>query len=326
MLKKTLLFILLFSQTQIVLAGNWTNGSYWSIWGTRSYQVYLPHNYDLNETVKKLPIVVALHGCMQDSKAFAAGTRLNKWADKMGFAVLYPEQDKLYNIYNCWNWFLPQNQYKNTGEAELIMGGLSKVIKQFNFDDSKVFLLGMSAGGAMATVLANCYPNNFQAVATHHSPMYLAAENPATAKEVVYNGSKKSPEVAATRGYACSGLKRTNKILPTLIIHGSKGVVMKPLHAEQVEEEMKAFNDFLDNGKRDNSLDNLKRIKKIHPKRKYAYELTTWSHKRKPYIYKYMIEELGHAWSGGDNQFEFNDPHGPDSTKIILDFFKKQNL
>jgi poly(hydroxyalkanoate) depolymerase family esterase len=307
-------------------AGTWTEGSYWSVWGNRGYKVYLPHNYGTTSDNYKLPVVVALHGCMQNPDVFAGGTRLNEWADKLGFAVVYPEQTNMYNIYNCWNWFFPINQSKKMGESQLIMGSIDKAIKQFNFDSKRVYLLGMSAGGAMASVMANCYPERFNAIGTHHATMYKAAEDAFTAEDVVYNGSKLSPEIAAAKGYACSGMIPRRKTLPVVIIHGSRGAVMKAVHATQVETEFRAFNDFLDNGFRDNSLKDKHEIKRITPKDKYAYDLITWSQNGKPYIKRYMIETLGHAWSGGDNQYEFNDQNGPDATKLMLDFFKEYGL
>ncbi|OIQ17960.1 MAG: hypothetical protein BM556_11080 [Bacteriovorax sp. MedPE-SWde] len=318
------IFAILFSFS--IQAGTWTEGSYWSIWGTRNYKVYLPHNYSTAPQSTKLPVIVALHGCMQNPEVFAGGSRLNEWADKLGFAVIYPEQTNMYNIYNCWNWFFPHNQAKGSGEAELVMGSVDRVIKQFSFDKKRVFLLGMSAGGAMASILSNCYPKKFNAVGTHHATMYKAAEDPFTAEDVVYNGSKLSPEVAAIKGYACSRLTRKKELLPAVIIHGSRGAVMKAIHATQVESELRAFNDLLDNGRRDHSLDDNFSKVRIEPKDKYAYDLVTWSHQGKPYIKRYMIETLGHAWSGGDNQYEFNDQNGPDATKFMLDFFKDYGL
>jgi len=318
--------VLLFLLSPNLEAGRIESGSYYSFNGMRSYKVFLPSNHSESTNHGKIPVIIALHGCMQDSESFAAGTRLNEWAEKLGFAVYYPEQSKFFNIYNCWNWFLPTNQMKNTGEAELIMGGLKKVTREFSLNKDKTFLLGMSSGGAVVSILANCYPRSFQAVATHHGTMYKAASDVFSAKEVVYNGSKIAPEVAAAKGYSCSGFTPKKNPLPAVIIHGSRGAVMRAIHATQVESELRIFNDYLDNGIRDNSLDDEMTFEKFTPDNLYSYDVVTWSHRGRPYIKRYMIETLGHAWSGGDNQYEFNDPHGPDATKIILDFFSEYGL
>jgi len=307
-------------------AGTWSEGSYLSMWGTRDYKVYLPHNYGQTTENYKLPVIVALHGCMQTPEVFAGGTRLNEWADKEGFAVIYPEQTNLYNIYNCWNWFFPFNQARSMGEAGLIMGSVDKALKQFNFDKNRVFLMGMSAGGAMAAILGNCYPERFNAIGTHHATMYKAAEDAFTAEDVVYNGSKLSPKVAAAKGYACSGLRPRKKLLPSVIFHGSRGAVMKAIHATQVETEMRVFNDFLDNGFADGSLNDKSTLTRVEASEKYGYDLITWTSKGKPYIKRYMIDTLGHAWSGGDNSYEFNDQNGPDATKLMLEFFELNGL
>lgn len=328
MIKKlfTISSLFIFILNANVIAGRIERGTYYSFWGFREYKVFLPSNHSEIIAHGKMPVVVALHGCMQDSESFAGGTRLNEWAERLGFAVFYPEQSKIFNIYNCWNWFLPINQTRNSGEAELIMGGLKKVTKEFFLNDKKTYLMGMSAGGAVVSILGNSYPDKFQAIGTHHGTMYKAATDTFTAKDVVYNGSKLAPEVAAARGFSSSGLRTRKTPLPVVIIHGSRGAVMRAIHATQVESEFRIFNDYLDNGIRDNSLDDHMSFEKFKPNGLYPYDVITWSHNNRPYIKRYMIETLGHAWSGGDNQYEFNDPHGPDATKIILDFFKEHGL
>jgi len=322
----TIFSLLIFILNGHALAGRIESGTYYSFWGASKYKLFLPSNHSEITAHGKMPVVVALHGCMQDSESFAGGTRLNEWAEKLGFAVYYPEQSKILNIYNCWNWFLPMNQSRNSGEAELIMGGLNKVTRKFNLNKKKTYLMGMSAGGGVVSILGNCYPEKFQAVGTHHGTMFKAATDPFTAKDVVYNGSKVAPEVAAARGFSCAGLKTKKEPLPIVIIHGSRGAVMRAIHATQVESEFRIFNDYLDNGLRDNSLDDKMTFEKFTPSGLYPYDVVTWSHKDRPYIKRYMVETLGHAWSGGDNQYEFNDPHGPDATKIMLDFFNEYGL
>jgi len=318
------LLILLFFITLNVSA-EWISGNQWSFWGPRDYKLYIPEHRD-NVHPTKLPVILALHGCMQNPESFAGGSRLNQWADKMGFAVLYPEQSKYFNPYNCWNWFLPMNQAQSSGESGIIMAMLDSTAKKYNLDLNRVFLLGISAGAATANILANCYPNSFKAFASHHGVMYKGATDAFTAKDVVYDGSKESPERMAKKGYSCSRLKGKNKLLPAIIIHGSKGAVMKSIHAVQVEEELKAFNDYLDNGKRDFSINNGKFETTVPETDRYGYNLIEWKHEGHTYIKRYMIQNLGHAWSGGDNQWEFNDQHGPDATAFILNFFNDFGL
>ncbi len=317
-MKKIIILLFLMS---LNVSATWISGSQWSLWGIRDYKLYIPeHRQELHPN--KLPVIIALHGCMQNPDSFAGGSRLNQWADKMGFAVLYPSQGQYSNPYNCWNWYLPMNQAKSMGESEIIMSMLTNTSKEYDLDLNQTYLLGISAGAATANIIANCYPNSFKAFASHHGVMYRGASSPFDAKEVVYNGSKESPEKMAKQGYRCSGLSGENEVLPAIIIHGSKGAVMRSVHATQVENEIKAFNDYLDNGKRDFSINNGKNITVVPESSLYGYEVTEWKHKGKTYIKRYMIQNLGHAWSGGDNQWEFNDSHGPDATAFILDFFK----
>jgi poly(hydroxyalkanoate) depolymerase family esterase len=321
---KTIFLTLLLIVMNVNVSANWISGTQWSIWGARDYKLYIPSKRSSYKT-KKLPIVVAIHGCMQTPESFAGGTRLNKWAEKLGFAVLYPEQSKYANQYSCWNWFMGVNQTRGGGENLIMRKMIESAADDYNLDQRNIFILGISAGAAAANVLANTYPEIFKALASHHGIMYAGA-NIHNAKEVVYNGSVESPEKMAKQAYRTSNARGKNPLLPTVIIHGSKGAVMNSIHAIQVENEMKAFNDLLDNGKRDYSINNGLKVNKVKESDVYAYEVFELQHKRKTYIKRYMIQNLGHAWSGGDNQWEFNDPHGPDATKFIIEFFQENGL
>ncbi|HEU0053611.1 MAG TPA: PHB depolymerase family esterase, partial [Longimicrobium sp.] len=134
----------------------WIDGTYNSVWGARFYRVYVPSSYT---GASARPLMVMLHGCMQDGYDFAAGTRMNQLAEARNFIVLYPEQGTLYNAGDCWNWFFTSNQARGSGEPAVIAGMIDWVKANYNVDASRVGVAGFSAGAAMASTMACAYPD-----------------------------------------------------------------------------------------------------------------------------------------------------------------------
>ena len=145
--------------------GSWVGGDYAGPAGGRHYRLYRP---PVAVTASApLPLIVMLHGCRQTAEDFAVGTRMNRLAGREGFAVLYPEQSREQNPMGCWNWFLPEHQQRGRGEPEIIAGLTRDVIAAHGLDADRVYVAGLSAGGAMATIVGNEYPDIYAAIAVH---------------------------------------------------------------------------------------------------------------------------------------------------------------
>jgi poly(hydroxyalkanoate) depolymerase family esterase len=143
--------------------GTFIDGSFTSRDGTLAYKLYTPEG----STRRKLPLVVMLHGCTQSAGDFAAGTAMNKVADEVGFLVLYPQQSLSANLTRCWNWHRPGDQKRGSGEPALVAALTRQTIETCNANSSRVYIAGISAGGAAAAIIAAAYPELYVAVGVH---------------------------------------------------------------------------------------------------------------------------------------------------------------
>lgn len=305
------------------MAGNWDHSTYAGVSGIRNYHVYIPSNLPNN---RKAPVVVMLHGCDQTPFEFANGTRIEKWADKEKFIALFPEQNLVNNPFKCWNWIVPLNNSR-VGEPLDIIGMLDEVLNKYNADDENVFAAGMSAGASMVSILGNCFPERFKALGAHDGTQYFSSATGLDFATVVLYGASVLPEVAALTGSKCSMLapNRPSK-MPIIILKGLNSPLMSPLHAIQVEQEFRALNDYLDNGVRDNSYFGSQSITTVPESDRYGYSLySTYNSNQELIIERYMINKLGHEWSGGVAG-KYNNPNGPDASALIIKFFKNYGL
>jgi poly(hydroxyalkanoate) depolymerase family esterase len=293
--------------------GEFVSLSYSNSHGTRAYKLYVPRSY----RGKPLPLIVMLHGCTQNPDDIAAGTRMNELADQQGFLVAYPAQSSAANGMNCWNWFNRKNQARERGEPALIAGITHEVMRDYEVDPHEVFIAGISAGGAMAVIMATVYPELFAAVGVHSGLAYGAAHNAASAFVALRGGNK------ANAGTSSAIDRRAERpaaarAAPTIVFHGDQDGTVHPGNGSEVVEQAIS-----------RAADSHGSLQKTVQERMNVngrdYTATIYRTRgRRPIVEFWELHGAGHAWSGGSASGSFTDESGPDASAEMVRFFFSQ--
>ena len=264
--------------------------------GGRPYKLYVPANSDGSA----MPLVVMLHGCTQSPDDFAAGTRMNLLAEEQGFLVCYPAQTSSANSSRCWNWFNAGDQRRDRGEPSIIAGITRAVMAQYAVDPSRVYVAGLSAGGALAATMGQVYSDLYAGVAVHSGLACGAATDMSSAFRVMRQGS------AAPLS---SGGKAVPAV-PTIVFHGDRDTTVNPVNGDEVAAQILkdgALRTEVDDGQVPNG-HGYKRIRHLDRDGRAVVE-------------QWTIHGAGHAWAGGSSAGSFTDPLGPDASREMMRFF-----
>jgi len=279
------------------------------------YGLYVPQG----AAGKALPLVVMLHGCSQSSEAFARGTRMNVLADRYGFAVLYPEQAAKRHAQACWHWY-DTTAKAGGAEAHAIIALLDRLVEQHGFDATRIYVAGLSAGAGMATLLAFDYPDRFAAVATHSGVVFGAAHSVPSALDAMRRGSTDDPAALARAALRGKGSNADDAPahpgIPALLLHGARDELVNPVNLEQLEAQFLALNGLL---AVDGTLVDVTLAASEHD----TYRQRIYRRDGQDLLKVYLVAELGHAWSGGDDTVPFHAGIGPDASEEIWSFFSK---
>lgn len=283
----------------------------------RNYKLYLPANTDSGPR----PLVVMLHGCGQSPDAFALSTRMNAHADTGQFLVLYPAQRFTANPARCWNWFLPRNQARGSGEPAEIVALVDHVARQYAVDRQRIYVAGLSAGATMSATLAACYPDVFAAAAVVDGTMYKSAGTLLEARKVMAKGEAPDPTELGTAAWACGGQRPL--MVPVAVWHGLGDKVVHPVNGDSVLRQFATFNDLADDGRANGSVAATPEVHTDRVDGGYAWSVSRYAWRGHPMLEYYRVDTMGHAWSGGKDELPFSDAKGPDASLLIWNFFRQ---
>ena len=290
--------------------GAFTSGTHTHLSQTRRYKLYVPPGH----SGRPLPLVVMLHGCTQDPDDFAAGTAMNEEAREQGFYVLYPAQSQAANPSRCWNWFKQTDQRRDRGEPALIASMTQAVVKAQGADAHRVYIAGLSAGGAMATIVAEAYPEIFAAAGVHSGLPRGAAKNVMEALAVMKSGDNTNRPQSTEDSCA-------QRYVPTIVFHGDQDQTVHPRNGEQVIAAVMS-NAASDDDQAKSSTEGEAQIARGVSSRGRRYTRTIHRDAHgKALAEHWLVHGAGHAWSGGDALGSYTDATGPDATREMLRFF-----
>ena len=250
-------------------------------------------------------LVVMLHGCTQDPADFARGTRTNEAAVTDGCIVLYPAQARAANANGCWNWFEPHHQKRDQGEAGLIAHLTRHVIDEFEVDAARVAIAGLSAGGAMAAIVADAYPELYAAVCIHSGLPVAAASSLSEALLAMRSGSGRGRRVRVAG--------RVDGFVPTIVFHGTSDHTVHVSNADAIVSAA------LDRARQPTSTVEVVELRDA--KKRRVTKTTHVGVDRQVLVEDWRVQSGVHAWFGGSATGSHTDAHGIDATTEMMRFF-----
>jgi len=279
-----------------------------AVWPSRDYLVYVPKGAP---RWRRAPLVVLIHGCKQTAEDIARGTRIVEFADREGCVVLLPSQKKSANPWACWNWFDARTS-RGDGEAAIVAAQIRAVRRRYRIDRKRVYVAGMSAGGAMAAILGVRFPRLVSAVAVHSGIACGAAKSGMSAMSVLARGPEQDVEAIADAARSAALPHEVH--VPLLAIQGDGDKVVAPVHATALVRQYLRLNG-----------DDPARAADAQAQVTHAGGrvgvVREWRRDGRLVVRFVEVQGLGHAWSGGDPAVEFNDAGAPDATALLGTFF-----
>ncbi|MDQ2964165.1 MAG: PHB depolymerase family esterase [Pseudomonadota bacterium] len=289
------------------------------VWPSRDYLVYVPRGH---AHWHRRPLLVLLHGCKQTPEEIAAGTRITELADERDWLVLLPRQARDANSWGCWNWF-DQRTAAGKGEAAIVAAQVRAVRRTYGAHPRRMFVIGMSSGGCLAAVLGLHFAKLFAAIGVHSGVACGAASSAVTALKVLASGADADIDSIALQAREHTSARALP--LPLCVIHGERDDVVAPRNAVELVHQYLVFNGRLPPAP--GARDNLPAADaSVHTPLGEGRTMLVDDYRLDGRVVARLVRVtgLGHAWSGGDGAFAYNDPHPPDASALFAAFFALQ--
>jgi poly(hydroxyalkanoate) depolymerase family esterase len=292
-------------------AASLTSSDYSGPEGTQHYQLFVPSSYNAGT---QMPLVVALPGCSQTADQFRLLTRWDTLAEAKGFIVVIPEQSSSNNTFKCWNFFQDSSMHRSAGDPARIAAVTALIENTYNVDPHRVYVSGLSAGGAMASVMGATYSDYYAAIGVGSGCEYAA-----TAACAGYKSA--DPTMAGQAAYKEMGPRA--RPIPFVVFQGDADTTVPPANADQLVQQWTLTDDLADDHVANGSVSSSPAKSSFgFSSGGRSYTLKTYTDAQKAELGQYwMINGMKHAWSGGDGSQPFSDPAGPDATAAMYAFF-----
>jgi poly(hydroxyalkanoate) depolymerase family esterase len=277
--------------------GHFSTHAYSNAAGRRQYRLYVP----AEAAGGPLPLIVMLHGCTQNADDFAAGTQMNALAERHRCLVAYPVQPQQANPSKCWNWFKPADQHRERGEPSLIAGITREIIATHNVDPARLYVAGMSAGGAMAAIMIAAYPELYAAAGVHSGLPARSAHDLPSALAAMKGGKRPGEARRAKQDTAASPQR------PMIVFHGDADATV---HIANATRLVQGFDARLNDGSERRRVDGRRACTVSRLVSRDGIDAELWT-----------IHGAPHAWAGGNARGSYTDPVGPDASAEMLRFF-----
>ena len=258
----------------------------------------------------RLPLLVMLHGCQQDAPDFARGTGMNELAATTPFMVLYPEQLTKANPMRCWNWFDTAHQGRSAGEPAMLAALTRLIIARYPVDESRVYIAGLSAGGAMAAIVAAHYPELFAALGVHSGLPPGAAKDVMSAFQVMRLGGQHrklaEPQIREHR-------------MPTIVFHGSADTTVHPDNSLSIVQAATAA--LTASGLALQHNEARQSPQPADGNLRQAKRSVYRAGDGRSFVEHWTVDGSPHAWAGGNPEGSYTDPQAPGASAAMLAFF-----
>ncbi|TXN72324.1 PHB depolymerase family esterase [Methylobacterium sp. WL6] len=261
--------------------------------GSRAYDLFVPSGSGHGPR----PLLVMLHGCSQTARDFAIGTRMDRLAEEQGVIVAYPDQPRSANMLKSWNWFRDSDQHRGRGEPSILAGLTRRIMEDLDVDPARVYVAGLSSGGAAAAVMAQAYPDIYAAVGIHSGLASGAAVSMAAALSTMRRGAVRQP-------------LRTAHPVPTIVFHGDRDTTVASINGDQAIAQSRPGTELTGTTTEGRSAAGRSFTRTVLAETYGAWSSEQW-----------LLHGAGHAWAGGHPSGSHTDPQGPDASREMLRFF-----